>query len=268
MFYAPHDAPGSICLAYADNPAGQWREHTNNPIISREWGTNYQVSHDSGPHALWNPEEHKAFLYFHGENPVTRLATSADGIHFHYEGAVVHTGMFANVSEASYGRVFRHELPGQKSDYVMLLMGNNQGIRRIYLATSKNGREWEPRHASFLDPPPGTDQVAGAWYLPWGGKYYIIAHANNSKAGFNQGYDLYLAETAAAFEHVVQLGKFLDRTFVSPTNEGVMSPCFFQELDGPVYLFLNIGPRLRNKIALAIEEPAGQPSVRPAGDSR
>src|SRR6266567_5812290 len=29
LYYAPHDAPGGICLAYADNPAGPWREYTN-----------------------------------------------------------------------------------------------------------------------------------------------------------------------------------------------------------------------------------------------
>jgi len=268
LYYAPHDAPGGICLAFAGNPAGPWHEYTNNPIITREWPTNYKVSHVSGPHALWNPDERKLFLYYHGENPVTRLATSTDGIHFHYDGAVVHTGMFQNVSEASYGRVFRRELPGHAGEYVMLLMGNNQGIRRIYLATSKSGREWEPRRAPLLDPPPGTDQVAGAWYLSRGGKHYFVAHANNSKAGFNQGYDLYLAETDAAFEHINYLGKFMDRTFVSPTNEGVMSPCFFQEQDGAIYLFFNIGARLRNKIALAIAQPAGQAPTQPPGNSR
>ncbi len=268
LYYAPHDAPGGICLAFAGNPAGPWHEYTNNPIITREWRANYKVSHVSGPHALWNPDERKLFLYYHGENPVTRLATSTDGIHFHYDGAVVHTGMFQNVSEASYGRVFRRELPGHAGEYVMLLMGNNQGIRRIYLATSKSGREWEPRRAPLLDPPPGTDQVAGAWYLSRGGKHYFVAHANNSKAGFNQGYDLYLAETDAAFEHINYLGKFMDRTFVSPTNEGVMSPCFFQEQDGAIYLFFNIGARLRNKIALAIAQPAGQAPTQPPGNSR
>jgi hypothetical protein len=173
--------------------------------------------------------------------------------------------MFERLSEASYGRVFSRNIPGKENDYVMLLMGNNQGIRRIYLATSKNGREWVARREPFLNPPPGTDQMAGAWYFPWHGRHYLIAHANNSRAGFNQGYDLYLAETDAAFEHAVHLGKFLDHTFVSPTNEGVMSPCFFQEQEGPVYLFLNVGPRLRNQIALAVAEPTRPSSAQPAG---
>ena len=253
LYYAPHDTPGGICLAYADKPEGPWIEYTNNPVIGRDWPPHYKVSHVSGPDVIWSEEEQKLFLYFHGENPVTRLASSADGIHFRYEGVAVTTGMFANVSEASYGRVFRHELSGQTNRYIMLLMGNNAGIRRIYLAWSKDGRKWEPRRAPLMDPPPGTDQTAGAVYLPWRGRHYVIAHANNSRVAFNEGYDLYLAETDAAFEKTTPLGKFLDRSIASPSNPAVMSPCFLEE-DGRLYLFMNVGPRLRNKIALAVSE--------------
>jgi hypothetical protein len=84
-----------------------------------------------------------------------------------YEGTTITVGMFDRVTEASYGRVFRHALPGKDNRYVMLLMGNNDNTRRIYLATSKDGRKWEPRRAPFMDPPAGTDQVAGAIYFPW-----------------------------------------------------------------------------------------------------
>ncbi len=161
--------------------------------------------------------------------------------------------MFARLSEASYGRVFRHPLPGKDNRYVMLLMGNDRGTRRIYLAWSKDGRHWETRLAPLINPPPGTDQVAGAVLLTWGDRHYLIAHANDSKANFNQGYDLYLAETDAALERCNYLGQFLGHTFVSPTNPAVMSPCFIED-DGRLCLFFNIGPRLQNKIALAISE--------------
>ncbi|MBI5387183.1 MAG: hypothetical protein HZA90_21145 [Verrucomicrobia bacterium] len=253
MFYAPHDVPGGICLAYADKPEGPWHEHTNNPVITRDWPPHYKVSHVSGPDAVWSAEEGKLLLYFHGENPVTRLASSPDGIHFSYEGAVVSTAMFSGLSEASYGRVFRHPLPGCDNRYIMLLMGNDAGTRRIYLAWSKDGRKWETRRTPLMDPPPDTDQVAGAVYLPWGGRHYLVAHANDSQANFNEGFDLYLAETDAAFERVRHLGKFFARTTVSPTNPAVMSPCFIED-DGRLCLFFNIGPRLRNKIALALAE--------------
>ena len=57
---------------------------------------------------------------------------------------------------------------------------------------------------------------AGAVLWSWAGKYYLIAHANNSKAAFNEGFDLYAAETDAALEHARPLGKFFDHTQVSP----------------------------------------------------
>ena len=255
LYYAPHDVPGGICLAYADQPEGPWHEYDRNPVISRDWPPHYKVSHVSGPDVVWNDQEKKLFLYFHGENPVTRLASSADGVHFDYEGVAVTTRMFGDqVSEASYGRVFRHELPGQTNRYVMLLMGNNHDTRRIYLAWSSDGRRWQARQAPLMDPPPGTDQVAGAVYLPWRGHHYVVTHANNSKSDFNTGFDLYVAETDAGFEHVTPLGKLMDHTFVSPTNPAVMSPTFLAD-HGRLYLFFNIGPRLQNKIALAVAEP-------------
>jgi len=262
LYYAPHDAPGGICLAYADKPEGPWREYDNNPVIARNWPPHYQVSHVSGPDTIWSQDEGKLLLYFHGENPVTRVASSSDGVHFTYEGEAVTTRMFPHLSEASYGRVFQHRLPGKDNTYVMLLMGNDRGTRRIYLAWSKDGRKWDTRPTPLMDPPPGTDQVAGAVLWPWAGKYYLVAHANNSEAGFNQGYDLYAAQTDAALEHLKPLGKFFDHTQVSPTNPGAMSPCFIQA-DGRWYMFFNIGPRLRNKIALAITEPLAAPAAKP-----
>ena len=64
LYYAPHDAPGGICLAYADKPEGPWREYTNNPIISREWSPHYKASHVSGPDAIWSEDEGRWCLFF------------------------------------------------------------------------------------------------------------------------------------------------------------------------------------------------------------
>ncbi|MDR1269522.1 MAG: hypothetical protein LBK82_08355 [Planctomycetaceae bacterium] len=253
MYYAPHDIPGGICLAYADKPEGLWKEYSENPIISKTWEPHYRVSHVSGPDVIWNEEEKKLFLYFHGENNVTRLASSEDGIHFRYEGEVIDTKMFPSLSEASYGRVFRYVLPGKNNKYIMLLMGNDNGTRRIYLAWSSDGRKWETRPKAVMDPPPETDQTAGAILVQWKGKIYIIAHANNSRAAFNEGYDLYVGETDVSLEKVQPLGKIFERTAVSPENPAVMSPTLI-ELEGRLYMYFNIGARLRNKIALAIAE--------------
>ena len=254
MYYAPHDIPGGICLAHADAPEGPWREYTNNPVIRRDWPPHYQVSHVSGPDALWSDAAGKLLLYFHGENPVTRVASSTDGIHFDYDGEAVTTQMFPGLSEASYGRVFAHQLPGRDNRYVMLLMGNDHGTRRIYLAWSADGRKWTPRAAPLLNPPAGTDQVAGAVLLPWRDKLLLIAHANNNRVDFNTGFDLYAAEVDPGLEQVTPLGKFFDHRLVSPTNPAVMSPCFLEDR-GRLYMYFNIGARLHNRIALAVAEP-------------
>jgi len=71
----------------------------------------------------------------------------------------VTTKMFDDITEASYARIFRYSLPGRDNRYIMLLMGNNQGTRRIYLSWSRDGRIWDSRRAPLIDPPPGTGRV-------------------------------------------------------------------------------------------------------------
>jgi hypothetical protein len=251
LYFAPHNAPGGICMAYADSPAGPWKEYKANPLIAREWAPHYKVSHVSGPHAIWMDEEQRLFLYYHGENDVTRIASTTDGIRFQYEGVAVTTKMFDAISEASYARVFRYTLPGKDSRYILLLMGNNQGTRRIYLAWSKDGRTWETRRTPLIDPPPGTGQIAQAWYFPWRGRHYLIYHGH--LADRFQTANLYASEIDPAFERPTYLGLFYDHTTASPDNVAQMSPCFLEAKD-KIYLFTNIGQRLNQKIALAVAE--------------
>jgi hypothetical protein len=72
-----------------------------------------------------------------------------------------------------------------------------------------------------------------------------------------KGTDLHISEVDPAFQHVRYIGIFYDRRSVSPDNVAQMSPCFVEE-NGKLYLFTNIGPRLHQKIALAIAEPQRQ----------
>ena len=220
-------------------------------MITREWAPHYKVSHVSGPHAIWMDEEKKLFVYYHGENDVTRIASTTDGIHFQYEGVAVTTKMFDAISEASYARVFRYTLPGKDNRYIMLLMGNNGGTRRIYLAWSKDGRTWETRRSPLVDPPPGTGQIAQAWYFPWRGRHYLIYHGHLTDSF--QTANLYASEIDPAFERPELLGLFYDHTTAGPDNVAQMSPCFV-EANGKIYMFTNIGPRLNQKIALAVAE--------------
>lgn len=249
MYYAPHDAPGGICLAYADAPEGPWTEYPENPIISREWQPHYKVSHVSGPDAIWNEEEKKLFVYYHGENNVTRFASTIDGIHFTYEDVAFTTGMFEGLSEASYARMFRYTIPGKDNRYISLIMGNNKGTRRIYMATSKDGRAWEARQKPLVDPPPGTDQIASASYLPWNGKHYVVYHGH--WAVQNMVADMHVSEVDPAFEQSTYVGLLYDHKAAGLDNVAQMSACFLKD-NGKLYMFVNIGPRLNQKIALAI----------------
>lgn len=264
MYYAPHNAPGGICLAYADAPEGPWKEYQANPLIAREWAPHYAVSHVSGPHAIWIDEEQKLFVYYHGENDVTRIASTADGIHFRYEGVAVTTEMFDAITEASYARVFRYTLPGKDTRYIMLLMGNNQGTRRIYLAWSKDGRTWESQRAPLLDPPAGTNQIAQAWYFPWRGRHYLVYHGH--LADSFQTANLYVSEVDAVFKRPTYRGLFYDHTSGPPDNVAQMSPCFLRG-NGKIYMFTNVGPRLNQKIALAVsvtDESAAESAAEPS----
>ena len=67
-------------------------------------------------------------------------------------------------------------------------------------------------------------------------------------------WNLYATEVDPAFEHAKHLGRFYDHTTASPDNVAQMSPCFL-EANGKIYMFTNIGPRLNQKIAMAVAEP-------------
>jgi len=259
LYYAPHDAPGGICLAYADAPDGPWTEYAHNPILTRQWAPYYDVSHISSPHVLWMPHARKFFLYFHGENDTTRAASSSDGIHFAYEGIAVATSLFDGISEASYARVFPYTTHARCPGYVLLFMGNNQGTRRIYAAWSYDGLTFEPQRQPLLSPPPGTGvtQVGGPWYFPRDGKNYVVFHGDKTSPDLSDvTTDLYLAEVGPDFTEEIHHGLLYPRQSFSDDNARVSDPCFFQQ-DNTLWLFMAVGPRLRQTIALARATPKG-----------
>jgi hypothetical protein len=184
-------------------------------------------------------------LYYHGENDITRFASSADGVSFKYEGVAFTTKQFAEVSEASYARIFRYNIQGKDNRYIALVMCNNKGSRKIYLAWSKDGRSWDSKPAPLIEPQEKSGQLAQAWLLPWRGKQYLIYHDYNAR-----GTDLHVSDVDPSFENVKYIGMFYDHRTAGPDNVAQMSPCFIEE-DGKLYMFTNIGPRLHQKIALA-----------------
>ena len=253
LYYAPHDAPGGICLAYADAMTGPWTEHGNNPIIRRDWLPHHEVSHISSPHVVWMPSESRYFLYYHGENDTTRLATTSDGVNFTYEGVVVSTAMYDGISESSYARVFPVMRSSGEAAWLMLFMGNNNGTRRIYAAWSRDGRAFESQRDPLVSPPPGTSvtQVGGPWYFESEGRHFVLFHGDQTDAKLNDVIsDIYIAEIGADFTDERHLGVYFPREQAGPGTMRVSDPCLFHDGTSE-WLLMSVGPRLAQFIALA-----------------
>lgn len=149
LYFAPHNSPGGICLMYSDSLNGPWTHHGANPLITNDWSPNYSVSHVSSPDVIWNAAESRIFLFFHGENSTTRLATSADGLSYDYDREVITTALVdeampgRTATETSYARVFKNPDRGSINRYVMFFMVNHtDNIRKIAVAFSQDAREW------------------------------------------------------------------------------------------------------------------------------
>ncbi|MZD06502.1 hypothetical protein GTW43_15560 [Streptomyces sp. SID5785] len=248
LYYAPHDAPGGICLAYGDSLEGPFTEYPHNPIVSHTWSPHYDVSHVSSPHVLWNADERELWLYFHGENTTTRLARSKDGIHFTYDKAVLTTSMMpAGTTETSYARVFRHDLPDRGARYVMLFMRNTTANHRdICWGWSPDGRDWtfdqEPlvRHSDV-----GAVNVGGPSLLTRGDSAYVVYNTDKESGG-----NILITEVGRDFSRRDHLGVFYDSGSADPENGRAASPSFGTD-GGVPYMVYEAGERLSGAIALA-----------------
>ncbi len=239
MYYAPHDPPGGICLAYADSLEGPWREYSGNPIISRTWSPHYSVSHVSSPHAVWNAADGRIYLYFHGENTTTRVATSADGRNFTYGGTVLHTGMLpSNVTEASYARVFPH--PTKSDTHIMLFMGMQAGTRKIFIGWSNQlASGWQFKQDPLISPAAGEGgQLSGAHYWSRNGGGHVVYH---SGAG-----TIHVADVGTSFDRENHLGVL----YSEPVATRAAAPSFAEE-GGRLYMFYEAGQRANTNIAIA-----------------
>lgn len=239
MYYAPHDAPGGICLAYADSLAGPWREYPNNPIISRTWSPHYSVSHVSSPHAVWNADDGRIYLFFHGENTTTRVATSDDGVNFTYGATVLHTGMLpSDVTETSYARVFPH--PTQTGTHIMLFMGAQAGTRKIFIGWSDRlASGWQFKHQPLISPRSGEGgQLSGAHYWSRNGGGHVVYHSGSGT--------IHVADVGTSFDRENHLGVL----YTEPVATRAAAPSFAEE-GGRLYMFYEAGARGSTNIAIA-----------------
>ncbi|GAA1549255.1 hypothetical protein [Kribbella lupini] len=248
LYYAPHDAPGGLCLAYSNSLGGPYTEYPNNPIISRTWSPHYNVSHVSSPHSLWNDDVNELWLYFHGENTTTRLARSTDGIHFTYDKVVLSTSMLpAGTTEASYARVFRHDLPARNARYVMVFMINTTANRRsIGWGWSPDGRSWTFSQTPLITPQEvGARDVGAPAVASRNGSTYVVYHTDIGSGG-----SMRITEVGNDFSRRNHLGVFHAPLAGAPDNGRCAAPAFGSD-NGVEYMIYEAGARLEGSIAIA-----------------
>lgn len=246
LYYGPHDAPGGICLAYADSLEGPFTEYPHNPIVSNVWNPHYDVSHVASPHVLWHAGEREFWMYFHGENTTTRLARSKDGITFTYDRVVLTTDMLPGAAtESSYARVFEHELPDRGAHYVMVFMHNTRADRRdIWWGWSRDGRHWEFAQEPLVRPEEvGARNLSGPHVLERHERTYVVYHTDAESGG-----NILITEVGADFSRREHLGVFYRS---SSADDGRAAAPSFGTDGGVPYMIYEAGDRLGGSIALA-----------------
>ncbi|MER7892035.1 hypothetical protein ABTX15_19670 [Micromonospora sp. NPDC094482] len=253
LYYAPHERPGGISLAYADSIDGPWTEYAANPLVGNTWLPHYStVSHVSSPHAVWVEGEDKLFLYFHGENSITRYATSADGIHFDYGGTAVSRDATTG-GETSYARVFEQSVPRLGSRYLMVFMDNPTAAlpgptgpvsRRIRWAVSPDARTWTIQPEPLITPQ-GSEgpNASGPFFLRWQDRNLVIFHAADG--------NMHAVDVGENFDQEVHLGVVHDSMDVAPDLGRSAAPTFY--FDGrTAHMYYEAGGRLTATIGHAV----------------
>ncbi|WP_199733485.1 hypothetical protein [Micromonospora sp. BL4] len=252
LYYAPHERPGGIALAYSDSINGPWTEYADNPLISNTWLPNYPtVSHVSSPHAVWIEGEGKLFLYFHGENSITRYATSDDGIHFSYGGTAISRNDTTG-GETSYARVFEQSVPRLGTRYLMLFMDNPTAAlpgptgpvsRRIRWAVSNDARTWSMQPEPIVTPQ-GVEgpNASGPFFLRWNDHNLVIYHAADG--------NMHAVDVGQDFDQEIHLGVVHDSMATAPDLGRSAAPTFY--FDGrTAHMYYEAGGRLTATIGHA-----------------
>lgn len=256
LYTAPHDAPAGVVLMYSDSLEGPWTEYEANPVVASTWSPHYAVSHTSSPDAIWNEHAGKMFLYFHGENSVSRYATSNDGIHFEYGDIVVSNAMGGpRVTESSYARVFEHPDADSAYQYGMFYMGNERdNIRRIRLAESIDGVSWtvDPDYVVAPGPEEGQNVSAGNLW-EWNDQLYVVYHASSGKS--------YARTIDETLREVGDVPILLHATSGVGVDVGRVASPEIVTHDDETYLFYESGDRLGATIAWA--KDGAEPAVHP-----
>jgi hypothetical protein len=259
LYYAPHDAPGGICLAYADAPEGPWIEYPANPILAREWAPHHNVSHVSSPHAVWHPGEQRLQLFYHGENSTTRQAFSRDGIHFEYGGVAVEAGQVADAQSAFYARALYHPTGGRDAGGRLVWFAHSPTCPGLYGARSADGRRWTPLSRAVLSAREvGATYICSPYPFLLDGRCYVVFHADFPRSPKQKPSlfdkegpltDLFICAIDPGLEQHGPAVRLLGREAFGPDNDRLSDPCLLIE-DDDVYLYCTVGRRLAQKVAI------------------
>lgn len=285
LYYAPHDNPGGIYLSTAPTMDGPWTEYagstgmTAGTVMDFAWASmqseiimNGAERHISACQVVWNEEQNKFIMYFHGPNTTTHYATSDNMVDWTFGESIIVAHQFSPIgAEASYAKVFEHTIPGLNNKYVMLLMNQENQIRRIYWAHSNDGINWIPVTKPLISPDlnykkiPGTDtkpnyhgggtgaygnNVSGPFLMEVNGRYFVYCHGPNNIA---------VVEVGEGFDMEVHWGNYITSKEVVFNVEGVptetrpAAPDFLQDDEGRWYMFFEAGGRLSANIGYAKE---------------
>ena len=257
FYFGPHDAPGGINMMYADSLDGPWTFYENNPIVTRTWEPYYDVSHVAAADVVYNDELDKVVMYFHGENDTARYATSDDGVTFEYGDIFMTTETFGqNSMETSYHRIFENpEVDNPDSAvfgyaWAQYFMVNDRGnTRRVGLAVSHDGIEWEPQSGWVAEPNAQTGpNIAPSGFWQYEGQNYVLFHGSVGTI-FAKRVD----------ENLRSYGEteVLYIPDVIPPEAGRSSSPRIIEDDGELRMFYEAGVRGHTTIFQAVLDPEG-----------
>jgi len=226
LYYAPHKHV-AISMAYSDSMDGPWIQYKGNPVIKGP----------SAPDIRWIEDESKFFMWGHTKNNQTECWTSEDGIRFEHQGVSI-TAKKIGTRNATYSRMYEYPLQRYGSKYIMLYSGFivERGIRCVWLAYSKDARNWVQEKTPLVEPVEGeNNDCYGPSLLRWDNRNFVVYQDHTTWRGGNIKY----VELDQELNPVGAGGKrylLLDPPAEPPLNDRYRGGEFYFE-SGKLYLY-------------------------------